>query len=251
MTDAMHIEPSRQSGESGRSLKDQNRWQLWMVVAAETLVLYGVIQANAIKADGLRSILTDAQNLLPVGFALVGATVLNGLLSADMKARLVFLRWHYGLPGHRAFTKYAVRDPRIDLAALEKLHGGPLPAHPVEQNRAWYRLYKSVENDHAVKQVHRDFLLMRDYTGLCAVFIVFFGRAGLYAIPSTKTGWTYLLVLVAQFLIVRQAASNCGARMVTTVMARRAAKEVSDTTTTPRQKTRTARARSDVKKPER
>jgi hypothetical protein len=52
-----------------------------------------------------------------------------------MKARLVFLRWRHALPGHRAFSKYAVRDPRIDVSSLEKLHGGSLSVDPVEQNQ--------------------------------------------------------------------------------------------------------------------
>jgi hypothetical protein len=206
--------------ENRKSLKEQNRWQLWIIVAANSLFLYGVVQANAIKVDGLRAALTDVQNLVPVGVALVIVTVLNGLVSADMKARLVFLRWRHALPGHRAFSKYAMRDSRIDVAAVERLHGGPLPTDPAEQNRAWYRIYKAVEGDHAVRQVHRDFLLLRDYAGLSAVFIVFYGAAGLYAIPSFKIGLIYLLLLIVQYLIARQAASNYGIRMVTTVLAR-------------------------------
>jgi hypothetical protein len=238
MTNASGAEAAPRSSETGKSLKDQNRWQLWIIVAANSLLLYGVVQANAIKADGLRAAFTDAQNLVPVGLALVIATVLNGLVSADMKARLVFLRWRHALPGHRAFSKYAVRDPRIDLSALEKLHGGPLPVDPVEQNRAWYRIYKTVENDQAVRQVHRDFLLLRDYTGLCAVFIAFYGAAGLYAIPSMKVGMVYLLVLIAQYAVARQAASNYGVRLVTTVLARRAAKEGTAAPKVPRKRAR-------------
>jgi hypothetical protein len=212
--------------ETGKSLKDQNRWQLWIIVAANTLFLYGVVQANAIKIDGLRGVFTDAQNLLPVGLALIVATVLTGLLSSEAKARLVFLRWRHALPGHRAFSDHAVRDPRIDVAALEKLHGGAFPVDPLEQNRAWYRIYTTVENDSAVRQVHRDFLLLRDYTGLCAVFFLLYGAAGLFSIPSTKIGLIYLLVLALQYVLARQAACNYGTRMVTTVLARRAGKEV-------------------------
>ena len=239
MTSASGAGTARRSGESGKSLKDQNRWQLWIIVAANSLFLYGVVQANAIKVAGLRAAFKDAQNLVPVGLALVIATVLNGLVSADMKARLVFLRWHHALPGHRAFSKYAGRDPRIDLSALEKLHGSPLPVEPVEQNRAWYRIYKTVENDHAVRQVHGDFLLLRDYTGICAVFIVLYGAAGLYTIPSMKIGLIYLLVLVAQYLLVRQSAANYGIRLVTTVLARRAAKEGPAVPRAPKKRTRT------------
>jgi hypothetical protein len=212
-------------GGADKSLKEQYRWQLWIVVAVNTLFLYGVAHANAIKLDGLRAIFTDAQNLLPVGVALIVATVLTGLLSSDAKARLVFLRWRHALPGHRAFSVHASRDPRIDIAALEKIHGAAFPVDPVEQNRAWYRIYKTMENDAAIRQVHRDFLLLRDYTGLCVVFIVLYGAVGLFVIQSTKVALIYLLVLAVQYILVRQAASNYGTRMVTTVLARKAGKE--------------------------
>lgn len=226
--------------ETGKSLKDQYRWQLWIIVAANTLFLYGVVQANAIKVNGLRAIFTDAQNLMPVGVALIVATVLNGLLSADAKARVVFFRWQHALPGHRAFTGHAMRDPRINVAALETIHGAAFPMDPVEQNRAWYRIYKSVENDPAVRQVHRDFLLLRDYTGLCAVFFVLYGAAGMFTIASMKVGLIYLLVLALQFVFVRQAASNYGTRMVTTVLARRAGMEAPKPPKVTKQRTRKA-----------
>jgi hypothetical protein len=227
MTNQSIAPPGPRNGEAGKSLKDQNRWQLWIIVATNSLFLYGVIQANAIRVEGLRAVFTDAQNLIPVGVALVVATVLNGLVSADMKARLVFLRWHHALPGHRAFSEHATRDARIDLSVLETTLGTAFPDDPVEQNRVWYRIYKTMDNDPAVRQVHRDFLLLRDYTGLCALFIVFYGIVGLYAIPSWKIGLAYSLVLLLQFALVRQSASNYGIRMVTTVLARRAAKEPS------------------------
>jgi hypothetical protein len=66
MTSASGAEPAPR-GESGKSLKEQYRWQLWIVVAVNTLFLYGAVQAYAIKVDGLRGIFTDVQNLLPVG----------------------------------------------------------------------------------------------------------------------------------------------------------------------------------------
>ncbi len=213
------------TGLRSESLKDQYRWQLWIIVAVNTLFLYGVAQANAIQIEGLRGVFTDAQNLLQVGVALIVATVLNGLLSADAKARLVFLRWHHALPGHRAFSEHAGRDPRIDVAALEKIHGGPLPTDPVEQNRTWYRMFKSVENDPAVRQAHRDYLFTRDYAGLCAVFIVLYGAVGMFTIPSIRVGLLYLLVLAVQFALVRQAACNYGTRLVTTALAWRAGTE--------------------------
>lgn len=209
----------------GESLKHQYRWQIWIIVAVNTLFLHSVAQANAIKVNGLRAILTDGENMLPVGVALIFATVLTGLLSSEAKARLVFLRWCHALPGHRAFSVHAVRDPRIDIGTLERIYGTALPVDPVEQNRAWYGIYKTVANDIAVRQAHRDFLLLRDYTSLCVLFFVLYGATGLFVIPSVKVGLVYLLVLALQFTFVRHAASNYGTRMVTTVLARGVGKE--------------------------
>lgn len=215
----------REPGSGGKSLKDQNRWQLWLIVGANWIFLYGVVQANAIKLDGFRAAFSDIQKLIPAGLALVIATVLNGVLSSEAKARLVFLRWRNVLPGHRAFSEYAAADPRIDLAALKKTIGTDFPVEPLDQNRVWYRLYRTVESDPAVRQVHRDFLLLRDYTGFCVLFIVFFGAAGLCTIRSLKTAFLYLALLALQYVVVRQAASNYGMRFVTTVLALKAAKQ--------------------------
>lgn len=206
-----------------KSLKEQNRWQIWFVVAANTLFLYAVVQVNAIQAVDLRAIFKNVDSLLPPTFALIISTVLNGLLSADNKARLVFLRWRHALPGHRAFTHYGKSDPRIDLARLSKTLGAALPTDPTEQNQTWYRFYKTVENSPAVLQTHRDFLLLRDYTGLAALFILFFGAVGFYAIPSLTTSCLYFLLLLIQYFVVRQAAAHYGVRMVTTVLAQKMA----------------------------
>jgi hypothetical protein len=71
---------------------------------------------------------TGASNLLPVGLAAVVTTVANGLLSADLKAaRLVFCDGKHALPGHRAFSVYAKKDPRIDFVRLQRALGNKLP----------------------------------------------------------------------------------------------------------------------------
>jgi hypothetical protein len=210
-------------GTTAKSLKDQNRWQLWLVVAFNTLFLYGVVKENTIRLEGVRAALTSTANLLPIGFALIITSVLNGVLSQDSKSRLVFLRWKDALPGHRAFTEHATSDPRIDLGQLEKLHGAKLPTEPKDQNRVWYRMYRSNESEPAVRQVHRDFLLLRDYTGLSALFFLFYGIVGVCSISSWKVGSLYVGCLVAQYLVVRLAAFNYGVSLVKTVLAQASA----------------------------
>jgi hypothetical protein len=206
-----------------KSLKDQNRWQLWLTIAANVALFFAVAQTDVFATSGIKAALMGGANLLPVGFALIITTIANGLLSADLKARLVFLRWKYALPGHRAFSKYALSDPRVDVERLEAALGGKLPAEPEHQNRVWYCFFKEVEYDPAVQHIHREFLFTRDYAGFAALFLVAFGTAAIVMVQSLKVSLTYGLCLLLQFLIVRHAASTYGARFVTTVLARKSA----------------------------
>ena len=208
---------------SAKSLKEGNRIYVGLIVTVNSLLHYAVAQTSTISLAGLKALFTESTNLLPVGFALIVTTVANGLLSADAKARLVFLKWKHALPGHRAFSEYAASDPRIDIARLKKVCGNKFPDDPVDQNRTWYRLYKTVEGNPSVVQVQRDFLLMRDYAGLAALFMSVFGTVALIEVPSWRVSLTYCLFLLVQWVLVRQAAATYGIRFVTTVLAEKAA----------------------------
>ena len=211
-------------GSASKSLKDQNRWQLWLTIALNAVVFYTVARSDAIATAGWKGLVTAATNLLPVGFAFIVTSVANGLLSANMKARLVFLRWTHALPGHRAFSKHAPADPRIDLDRLKKYLGNKLPEGPEAENKAWYRIFKEVEAEPEVQHIHREFLFMRDYAGFSALFLVGLGVAALVLVQSWKVALTYCLVLLLQFIVVRHVAATYGTRFVCTVLAVKSAK---------------------------
>jgi hypothetical protein len=215
---------SRMAKNGGsQKLKDQNRWQLWLIIAANAVVFYGACQWETFELSGLKAALAGAANLLPVGLAVVVTTIANGLLSSPTKDRLVFLRWHYALPGHRAFSVHAKADPRIDFTRLQRACGNKIPTDPKDENSLWYRFYLEVQNVPAVLQVHRDFLLLRDYTGLAALFIIGLGITALFVVAPWKAFWIYLGILVLQLVVVRHAAATYGVRLVCTVLAQKAA----------------------------
>ncbi len=206
-----------------KTLKDQNRWQLWLIIACNALAFYIACQWETIALSGFQSALSGAANLLPVGLAIVVTTTANGLLSAGMKDRLVFLRWHRALPGHRAFSAHAKTDPRIDFARLQRALGNKIPTDPEGENNTWYRLYLEVQNVPAVQQVHRDFLLLRDYTGLAALFLIGLGCTAFFVIATWKVIAIYVGLLLLQFLVARHSAATYGVRFVCTVLAQKAA----------------------------
>lgn len=202
-----------------KALKDQNRWQLWLVIAVNAVAICAAAQWTDVSAFGLRGLLNGALHLLPVGLAILVTTVANSLVDVEAKYRLVFLRWRHALPGHRAFTECGLRDPRVDMAKVKRLLGNKLPTDPDEQNATWYALFKHVENTPPVLSVHRDFLLLRDYGAFAALFLPVFGGAAAFVVrpPTVLAG--YLGLLLLQFVIVRFAAANCGKRFVATVLA--------------------------------
>jgi hypothetical protein len=204
---------------SKKSLKDQNRWQLWLTIAMNALAFFAVARSDIIASADWRGFFTIATDLLPIGFAMIVTAVANGLLSANLKARLVFMRWKYALPGHRAFSQHALADPRVDTARLKKLLGNKIPEGPDAENRVWYRLFKEVEGAPEVQQAHREFLFMRDYAGFSALFLVGLGIAAFAIAKSLNVALYYVLLLCLQFIVVRYVAANYGLRFVTTVLA--------------------------------
>lgn len=191
---------------------------LFGLMAANFAFYYAVVQNNTIIAGDWISLAKNLEGILPAGLGLVLTGVINAQLSPEMKARLVFMSWRDPLPGCKAFTCHAQSDARVDVACLELTYG-PLPTAPREQNALWYKLYKTIEQDPAVRQVHRAFLFTRDYTSLALMFVIVLGTAGFIQIPSTRVAFIYLGLLLLQFVLAGQAARNHGKRFVTTVLA--------------------------------
>jgi hypothetical protein len=202
----------------GKSLKELNQPILMAFAALNFLVLYLAITTGEFSVAALKAALAEWRSAIPAAIGVVLTTVLNGLVPADWKYRLVFHRWNDALPGCRAFSVHAKSDPRIDLGRLRERHGR-MPSTPTAQNALWYSIYRGIQDEPAVRQGHRDFLLTRDCAALAALFIPVLGLIGLLQIPTTGTAVVYFILLVVQFALVRLAASHYGTRMVTTVLA--------------------------------
>lgn len=199
------------------SLKDYKP-ALFGLMAANIAFYYAVVQNNAILAGDWISLLKNLEGVLPAGLGMILTGVINAQLSPEMKARVVFMAWRDPLPGCKAFSCHAQSDSRVDVACLELTYG-PLPTVPREQNALWYKLYKTIEQEPAVKQVHRAFLFTRDYTSLALMFVIVLGVVGFIQIPSMRVALIYVGLLLLQFLLAGQAARTHGKRFVTTVLA--------------------------------
>ena len=108
---------SKQTKE--KSLKDQNTVSLIAVLIVNLAIFAVVLKTDQLLAADYPDILKQWQALIPASLGAILIGVVNGLLSAQAKARLVFWRWKNPLPGSEAFSRYVTLDPRIDVAALK------------------------------------------------------------------------------------------------------------------------------------
>lgn len=202
-----------------RSLKGENAAALLTVFAANAAVFVTLVTSRVFALPILDQALQKAQYATPGALALVACGVLNELISPDMKARLVWWRWRNPMPGTRAFTELGPKDSRIDMARLGEKHG-PLPSDPAKQNSFWYsNLYNKVKNEALILSIHKSFLFNRDYASFSCVVLFTLVPIAIYYVGWTRECAAYAGAAILQYLITRQAASNRGDRLVTTVMA--------------------------------
>lgn len=198
------------------NLKAKNNSLLWAFFLFNTSVFLGVFFATHID-----EIVNDCSSILTIrtsGIVIAPLILflINGLLSGDQKACLVFLRLRNPLPGSRAFSKLAAKDPRIDLPRLTALHG-PFPTNPPGENALWYKLYREHKEDVTVIKAHKDFLLARDMTCIVFLFILFAGIPMLF-LGKWPISFYYLIALLLEFFLIVRVAQNHGRRFVTNVL---------------------------------
>src|SRR4051794_23738791 len=108
---------------AGKSLKEQNAWLIRAALLIHVLAFVYVAFAFARVAEP--DFLQKAHGFLAPGSISLGLIALArlallGLIPAHLRDRLVHWRWHYPLPGARAFTKFGPGDPRVNMENLKK-----------------------------------------------------------------------------------------------------------------------------------
>ena len=200
-------------------LKDSYKLRLYVVAAINVALFWVVVifRADFSMIWTLLSSISLQDGIVGV-ITPIGAFVLDGLLSADTKARVVYWRFKHPLPGSRAFSVHLKKETRADPERLVR-QWGVFPDDPAEQNRLWYRIYRSVEKELRVHEAHRAWLFSRDLTAYTVLFVVIFGIATLVSDALWPIGWWYLAGLTTQYVTAMTAARNYSIRFVRTVLA--------------------------------
>lgn len=200
-------------------LKDSYKSRLYVVAAVNVVLFWALIifRSDFSMTWTLLSSVSIKERIIGL-ITPIGVFVLDGLLSADTKARVVYWRYKHPLPGSRAFSEHLKEETRADPDRLVQ-QWGVFPDAPAGQNRLWYRIYRSVEKEIRVHEAHRAWLFARDLTAYTFLFLIIFGIATLVSGTLWPVGWGYIATLAIQYVSAMTAARNYGARFVCTVLA--------------------------------
>ncbi|MFZ5812581.1 MAG: hypothetical protein ACOY4F_11100 [Thermodesulfobacteriota bacterium] len=200
-----------------QTLKEKNTLSLALVIFINLILYYLLSTSGLIDAKKIIDNLNEWQKLVPSTALIVFSLIINGIIGATNKSRLVFLKWNNTLPGCEAFSKHAMEDERIDTENLKKLIV-KIPQTAREENACWYKIYRSLKNEIEINKAHQYYLFARDYTAISFLFIIFLGTTSFYLFLSPKVALYYIAILIIQFVLARNAAKNYGIRLVTTTL---------------------------------
>lgn len=199
------------------SLKTKNIGAIWLFFLFNLAVLVSLFFAANFNA-----IVNDYKSLLSIRtFGVLIAPllvfILNGILSSDFKATIIYWRFSNPLPGCRAFSHHAHKDYRVDVNNLQVKYG-ILPTDAKAQNVLWYKMFKTHREDIAIQKSHKDFLLSRDLCSIAFLCLCLLGLPFLF-IGDKPYNWIYFLFLIGQYLLMVLVSQNYGKRFVCNVLA--------------------------------
>lgn len=174
---------------------------------------------GAERAELLQSVL---RHLGIAGLTGVVLLIFQDLVPRSVKEMLVFWRFRDRTPGHRAFSRIAPADARVDPTELAVL----LPEQELsgpEQNALWYRWLKSVEADPAIADNHHRFLALRDCAVLLSLLTLVSMLGGPFVLGSLRPVALLTGVCFGLYLVAALAAQNAAVRLVGNVIARKVA----------------------------
>jgi hypothetical protein len=211
---------------SDRSLKSLNLKWLVMLASLDVVIVLLFVAPEYIK-DASWSNVAVMRGLVTILLPVI-VLLLTGILSHEIKARLVYWKWTNPYPGCEAFSRHGPADARIDMVALKK-NVGDLPSDAAEQNKKWFKLYKLVGDDKAVVEAHKLYLMYRDMaaTSLPLVGLVPLGLWLSGAPPNAL--WITVLVFAIQFFVCCLGARNSGKRFVCNVLSIHSTKKIPQT----------------------
>jgi hypothetical protein len=198
-----------------KPLKSRNLLWLCSLVILDALVIFAIVLPAGLATASLTAVVAARVAMTPLLPLVV--LLLSQVLPSSLKASFVFWRVKDALPGHRAFSKYAVADPRVNVPALQK-RLGQLPSSPRDQNATWFKLYLQAANEPSVVDANKGYLMFRDMAAISILLVVAVPVSLFANGASLRVTLIVAVLLAVQYLFTAIAARNNGVALVTNVL---------------------------------
>ena len=93
---------------------------------------------------------------------------------------------------------------------------GKIPTSPSEQNRYWYKIFKTL-NDKSIDSTHKDSLLCRELSVM--TLEMFLLTIPIFLFYGAVIGFSYFVFIVLEYFMVRYCAKNSAERLVVNTLA--------------------------------
>jgi hypothetical protein len=101
----------------------------------------------------------------------VAGTLFQDLIPKPFKEFLVFYRLRNRLPAHRCFTDQMLNNSRVSRDKIQDL-AELVALEPADQNKAWYKMYKPLSSQPAIKHYSYRYVAWRDSATLLFGFSI-------------------------------------------------------------------------------
>jgi hypothetical protein len=216
----------------GKTLKEQNAWLIRAAMIGH-MAAFGLIAGQPLRLMRLdgpslagRLEALAAPGTAALGLIVIASLILLGAINPDWRDRLVLWRWHNPLPGCRAFTQIGPKCSHVDM---DRLAGefGPLPTNSEEQNRLFYKIYRTHRDEVGVLDAHGRYLAARDISTITALLMLVLPWLAWWSSGNEGHAIIYGLALLAVYGFCALAAQNYSLRMVQHVLALASASDLS------------------------
>lgn len=199
------------------SLKTQNLPLLGIYIILNIAIFLTLLNMGNIDIRSIQDYFEQLSIKDGVFFSVLSLiiVVFSGIFSNKIKEIIVFWKLENRLPGCRAFSKYVQEDSRIDINNIQ-IKFGEIPTLPDEQNRYWYKIFKSLD-DKSIDKTHKDFLLCRELAVMTLVMILLVTL--IFRFQGLTLALLYFCFLLFEYLIVRFCAKNSAERLVVNSLA--------------------------------
>jgi len=217
----------------GKTLKEQNAWLIRAAMIGH-MAAFGLIAGQPLRLMRLdgpslagRLEALAAPGTAALGLIVIASLILLGAINPGLEGSFGPLA--LAQPHFQDVVLLHRLGPKCSHVDMDRLAGefGPLPTNSEEQNRLFYKIYRTHRDEVGVLDAHGRYLAARDISTITALLMLVLPWLAWWSSGNEGHAIIYGLALLAVYGFCALAAQNYSLRMVQHVLALASASDLS------------------------